>query len=443
MQIPLSDHFTYKKLLRFVFPSIVMMLFTSIYSVVDGFFVSNFVGKTALASINLILPLLMGISAIGFMLGTGGSAIVAKTLGEGKKDKANEYFSMLVYSTAFLGIVFSVIGALIVPFISRSLGAEGELLKDCILYGRISFLSMPAFMLQNVFQSFFVTAEKPKLGLYVIVTAGVTNMILDLLFVAILDFGISGAAIATVCGEYIGGLFPIFYFGRKNTSLLQLGKTKFHKEIFFKTCTNGSSELMTNLSNSIVSSLYNMQLMKFAGENGVATYSTIMYVNFLFVSIFLGYSIGSAPIISYHYGAGNHSELKNMFQKSASLIAIWGVSLFALSQILAYPFAKIFVGYDATLLEMTQSAFRIFCFVYFVNGFNIFGSSFFTALNNGMISAVISFLRTLVFQIGALLLFPMIFGIDGIWSAMIVAECLTLCVTAYFVVKQKENYHYL
>ena len=443
MKIQLSEHFTYNKLLRFVFPSIVMMVFTSIYSVVDGLFVSNFVGKTALASINLILPFLMGLSALGFMIGTGGSAIVAKTLGEGDPKRANSYFSMLVYVTAIGGIILALLGMLLVPSVASFLGAEGELLSNCILYGRISFISMPAFMLQNVFQSFFVTAEKPKLGLAVIITAGVTNMILDLLFVGILGFGLAGAAVATVCGEMIGGLFPVFYFSRKNSSLLRLGKTQFNGRILMQTCVNGSSELMTNLSSSIVNSLYNIQLMKFAGENGVAAYAAIMYVNFIFIAIFLGYSIGSAPIISYHYGAGNHGELKNLYKKSLQLVGSWGILLFVLAQFLATPLAKLFVGYDSTLLAMTQTGFRIYSLVYIINGFNIFGSSFFTALSNGVVSAVISFLRTLVFQIGAVLILPIVFGgINGIWSSVTVAELLTLCITITFFVRQRRKYHY-
>ncbi|MCI7244249.1 MAG: MATE family efflux transporter [Lachnobacterium sp.] len=443
MKIQLSEHFTYNKLLRFVFPSIVMMIFTSIYNVVDGLFVSNFVGKTALASINLILPFLMGLSALGFMIGTGGSAIVAKTLGEGDPKRANSYFSMLVYVTAIGGIILALLGMLLVPSVASFLGAEGELLSNCILYGRISFISMPAFMLQNVFQSFFVTAEKPKLGLAVIITAGVTNMILDLLFVGILGFGLAGAAVATVCGEMIGGLFPVFYFSRKNSSLLRLGKTQFNGRILMQTCVNGSSELMTNLSSSIVNSLYNIQLMKFAGENGVAAYAAIMYVNFIFIAIFLGYSIGSAPIISYHYGAGNHGELKNLYKKSLQLVGSWGILLFILAQLLATPLAKLFVGYDSTLLAMTQTGFRIYSLVYLINGFNIFGSSFFTALSNGVVSAVISFLRTLVFQIGAVLILPIVFGgINGIWSSVTVAELLTLCITITFFVRQRRKYHY-
>lgn len=442
METGFSEHYTYKKLLKFVVPSIVMMIFTSIYSVVDGLFVSNYVGKTALASINLIVPFLMGISALGFMIGTGGSAIVAKTLGEGKSEKANEYFSFLVYFTIIVGVILSVIGAIFVPEVAKLLGASGKLLSNCVIYGRITFISMPAFMLQNVFQSFFVAAKKPKLGLGVIITAGVTNMILDLLFVGILKYGLVGAAVATVCGELIGGIFPILYFARKNSSLLKLGRTSFNARLLSRTCLNGSSELMTNLSSSIVNSLYNVQLMKFAGENGVAAYGTIMYVNFVFIAIFLGYSIGSAPIISFNYGSGNEDELKSMLKKSLSLIAIWSVALVVLAQFLAVPFSKIFVGYDKELLDMTVNGFRIFCIVYLVNGFNIFGSAFFTALNNGVVSAVISFMRTLVLQIGAVMILPMIFGINGIWGSLLVAEIITLCITIFFIIINRKKYNY-
>ena len=442
MKIQLSEHFTYKKLLRFVLPSIVMMIFTSIYGVVDGLFVSNYVGKTAFAAVNLIMPFLMAISALGFMIGTGGSAIVAKTLGEGKKEQANEYFSMLVYLTLIGGIVLSALGILFSPLIARGLGADGALLTNCVLYARITLLSMPAFMLQNVFQSFFVTAEKPKLGLGVIVIAGVTNMVLDFLLVGVFQIGLAGAAFATVTSECIGGLFPILYFARKNSSLLKLGRTHFNGQIFLCACGNGSSELMTNLSSSIVNSLYNIQLMNLAGENGVAAFGTIMYVNFIFIAIFLGYSIGSAPLVSYHYGAGNHDELKNLFQKSLRLIGIWGLMLFILAQLIARPLAAIFVGYDADLFSMTQNGFRIYCIAYLINGFNIYGSSFFTALNNGLISAAISFLRTLVFQLAAVLLLPLLLGINGIWSAVAVAELLTLGLTVTFFVINRKKYHY-
>ena len=384
MNIQLSEHFTYRKLLRFVLPSIVMMIFTSIYSVVDGLFVSNFVGKSAFAAINLMMPFLMGISALGFMIGTGGSALVAKTLGEGKKEKATEYFSMLVYITLACGLIISILSAFAMRPVAIMLGARDELLKNCVLYGRILCISLTCFML------------------------------LDFLFVAVLHWGLAGAAIATVCGELIGGIFPIFYFGHKNSSLLKLGKTHFYPKVLLKTCTNGSSELMTNLSSSLVNSLYNLQLMKFAGEDGVAAYGTIMYVNFIFAAIYFGYSIGSAPLVSYHHGAANHDELKNLFHKSVRLISTWAISLFVLAQLIASPLASLFVGYDPALFELTRMGFRIYCFAFLINGFNIYGSAFFTALNNGLLSALISFLRTLVFQMAAILILPLIFGINGI-----------------------------
>ena len=442
MNIQLSEHFTYKKLLRFILPSIIMMVFTSIYSVVDGIFVSNFVGKSAFASVNLIMPYLMGISALGFMIGTGGSAFVSKTLGEGKKELANQYFSMLVTIAAIGGFVLSVLSFIFMRRIVMAFGAAGDLIDYCTLYGRISCISLTAFMLQNVFQSFFVAAGKPQLGLKVIVAAGCTNIVLDALFIGVLHFGIAGAAFATMTSEFIGGLLPVVYFFRKNDSLLHFVKPVFDRRVFLKTCTNGSSELMTELSSSVVTVLYNTQLMKIAGENGVAAYSTIMYVNFIFVAIFLGYSLGSAPIISFHYGAGNHDELKNMRKKSLRLIAVWGIGMTIISHIFALPFARFFVGYDSELLAMTIHGFRIYAFVYLLNGFNIFGSSFFTALNNGMVSATISFLRTLVFEVICILLLPVYFGIDGIWSAVLVAEALALCVTSFFLITKRSRYHY-
>ena len=442
MRIKLSDHFTYKKLIRFVLPSIIMMIFTSIYGVVDGLFVSNFVGKTAFAAINLIMPFLMGLSALGFMVGTGGSAIVAKTQGEKKNKRANEYFSMLIYITIIGGLVISVIGSILIRSVSSFLGASGELLENCVLYGRILFLSLTPYMLQNVFQSFFVTAEKPKLGLYVIIAAGLTNMLLDFLFIAVFKWGLAGAALATAASEYMGGFLPVFYFLRKNGSLLRLGKTHFDKGILRKTCTNGSSELMTNLSMSVVNSLYNFQLIRFSGEDGVAAYGTIMYVNFFFAAVFFGYSIGSAPVIGYHYGAGNHDELKNLFKKSLSLIAVWGILLTLLAHLLAAPLAAVFVGYDKELFAMTCHGFRLYSMCFLICGFNFFASSFFTALSNGAVSAAISFLRTLVFQIAAVCLLPFLFGIDGIWLAVTAAEAMTLLITVTFFIRNQKRYHY-
>ena len=443
MKIQLSEHFTYKKLLRFVLPSIVMMIFTSIYGVVDGLFVSNYVGKTAFAAVNLVMPLLMMLSALGFMMGTGGSAIVAKTLGQGDKERANRYFSMMVYVTVAGGVVLTLLGLVFLRPIVTALGAEGEMIGECLIYGRISLASLTFFMVQNVFQSFFVAAEKPHLGLGVMVAAGVTNMVLDYLFIAILGWGIAGAAAATAAGETVGGIVPLIYFSRKNTSLLRLTKTKIKGKILLKACTNGSSELMTNLSMSLVNMLYNVQLMKLAGEDGVAAYGVIMYVNFIFLATFIGYSIGSAPIVGYHFGAQNHYELKNLFRKSLRLIGGWGVFLMLLAFMLSGSLARFFVGYDAELLAMTSHGLRLYALAFLVSGFNIYGSAFFTALNNGLVSAVISFLRTLVFQMAAVLILPRLLGVNGIWLAVLVAELMALGVTLQFFIRKKKVYHYL
>ncbi len=443
MKIQLSDHFNYRKILQFAFPSIVMMVFTSIYGVVDGLFVSNFVGKTSFAAVNLIMPLLMIIGTLGFMLGTGGNAIVSKTLGMKEPEKANQYFSLFVYTTVIGGIILSIIGQIFLKQIAMLLGAEGEILNYCIIYGRITLLTLPSFMLQNIFQSFLVTAEKPHLGLAITVSAGVTNMVLDFLFIAVFRWGVAGAAAATGISELVGGITPFIYFIKKNSSLLQLTKTKIELKILLKACTNGSSELMTNISMSLVNMLYNFQLIKLAGENGIAAYGVIMYVNFIFVSIFIGYAIGISPVIGYHYGAADYDELKLLFGHSLKIVGVFGIVLVILAQTLSAPLTQIFVGYDKKLFEMTSHGFKIYGFAFLISGFNIFGSAFFTALGNGIISACISFLRTLVFQVACVLILPIFFGINGIWTAIVAAEIFALIITVIFFIANSKKYHYV
>lgn len=442
MKIQLSDHFTFSKLLRFTLPSITMMVFTSIYSVVDGLFVSNYVGKDPYTALNLIWPLIMGMGALGFMMGSGGSAIVAKTLGEGKSEDARRYFSMVVYVTIIGSLLLSAIGLIFIRPISIALGSTEELLPYSMLYGRILLISLTFFMLQNVFQSFFATAEKPKLGLLIIVIAGVSNMILDYVFIVVFQWGLAGAAIATAVSQVIGGGIPLFYFLRHNSSLLRLVVTRFELRPLWKTCTNGSSELMTNLSSSLVNILYNLQLMKLTGQDGVAAFGTIMYVFFIFIAIYIGYAMGCAPLIGYHYGAGNHKELKNLLTKSLVLMGISGVLLTIAAEVLAAPLSKLFVGYDPELYALTCHAFRLYAFSFLVTGFNIYGSAFFTALNNGGFSAAISFLRTLLFQVAMIYLLPIFFDLDGIWLAVTAAECLTLVITIIFLITQRKHYHY-
>ena len=442
MNIQLSDHFTYKKLIQFTVPSIAMMIFTSIYGVVDGFFVSRFVGKTPFAAVNFIMPFLMILGAFGFMIGTGGSALISKTLGEKDRERANKLFSMFIYITAVSGLVIATLGILFIRPIAIWLGAEGAMLGDCIVYGRIILAALPFFMLQMEFQSFFVTAEKPQLGFWSTVAAGLANMVFDALFMAVFQWGVVGAALATAISQTIGGLIPIFYFSRSNSSLRHLGKPHFDGRALFRACTNGSSELMSNISMSVVGMLYNMQLMKFAGEDGVAAYGVLMYVNFIFIAVFIGYSVGTAPVIGYHYGAQNHAELKSLLRKSLLIILITSVAMLALGLLLAYPLSDLYVGYDEALMAMTLRGFLICAFSFLFSGFAIYGSSFFTALNNGPISALISFLRTLVLQVIAVLLFPLIWGIDGIWFSVVAAELMAAVISMLFVVGLRKKYQY-
>ncbi len=440
--IQLSDHFDYKRLLRFVFPSIVMMVFTSIYGVVDGLFVSNFAGKTAFASINLIIPFCMLLSGVGFMLGTGGSALVGKTLGEKNNEKANRYFTMIVMITLVAGVLLSVVGIAVMRPVAVFLGADENMLEGSVIYGRITLAFGVTFMLQNVFQGFLITAEKPKLGLAATLAAGFTNMILDALFVGLFRWGIVGAAVATGLSQCVGGIIPLVYFLRPNDSLLRLTKTKIEVRPMLQACANGSSEMVSNVTASVVGMLYNLQLLKFAGEDGVSAYGVLMYVQFIFAAIFIGYSIGCAPLVSYHFGAGNHDELKNLRKKSVVLMSVLGVAACALAEGLAYPLGKIFVGYDEGLLEMTVRAFRISSAAFIFTGINIFSSSFFTALNNGGVSAAISFLRTFVFKLSAVLVLPLILELDGIWLSDLCAEILAFALSVFFLIMKRKKYHY-
>ena len=426
-------------------PSILMMIFTSIYGVIDGFFVSNFAGKTPFAAVNLIMPYIMIFSTIGFIFGTGGSAIVAKTMGEGDKKRANDYFSLFVYVSFALGALFSVIGMILARPVAIMLGATGDLLENAVQYARIILTVLPFNTLQFLFQPFFSTSEKPKLGLVTTVSSGVMNILLDALLVLPLpmQYKLAGAAVATAMSQVVGGAVPLVYFGRKNSSLLRLGKATPDTKALARACVNGSSEFMTNVSMSVVGLLYNIQLMKYAGEDGVAAYGVMMYVSMIFAAAFIGYSIGVSPIISYHDGARNRNELKNLLKRSLILIGLFAFCMVIAGEILAYPLAKLFVGYDVALMDLTVSGFRIFSLSFLFMGYAIFGSSFFTALNDGITSAIISFLRTLVFQIAAVMLLPLIFKIDGIWFSIIVAEFMAVVFSAIFLLANRKKYHYM
>ena len=442
MAIKLYEHFSYRKIFRFTLPSIIMMMFTSIYGVVDGLFVSNIVGDTEFAALNFIMPYLMVLGAPGFMIGTGGCALISKVFGEGDKEKANKLFSMVVYSSIFLGIALALIGVFTVRPVAQAMGATGKMLDDCTLYGIIICIALPAFLLQLCFQSIFVAAEKPQLGLYMSIISGVCNMALDALFMAGFRWGLSGAALATALSQFVGGVLPVIYFARKNSSIYRLRVPYFEANALGKMLTNGSSEIMSQISMSLVGILYNIQLMTYAGENGVSAYGIMMYVNFVFISIFIGYSVGIAPVFSYHFGAQGYDELKNLRRKSVLIIAIFSLCMLALGQALAPAFSWIFVSHNQALYDLTLHGFRIFSFSFLFAGVAIFGSSFFTALNDGVTSAIISFLRTLVFQIGAVILLPLIWETDGIWASIIVAEVMAFAVTIFFMIIKKKKFNY-
>lgn len=440
--ISLSDHFNSARLLRYTLPTIVMMIFTSVYGVVDGIFVSNFAGKTPFAAINLIWPPFMLIGAIGFMMGTGGSALVAKILGEGDPKRANRTFSLITYTTIITGISLSIVAFLLLEEIAKWLGAEGEMLDYCVRYGRILLLSLPAFLLQGMFQPFMVAAERPSLGLIISLCAGCTNIFMDYLLIVPMGMGLEGAAIATALSQCVAGIVPLVYFGRRNKSLLHLGRTRWDGKALRQTCMNGSSEMATNISASIVVMLYNFQLLHYIGEDGVAAYGVIGYVLFIFIAIFLGYSTGSAPIVSFNYGAQNHRELRGVVRRSGRIIVSMSVGLTIIAEMLAEPLARLFVGYDESLFVLTTRALRIYSLSFLLCGANIYISSLFTALNNGIVSAVISFSRTLIFECGAVMLIPLIFGIDGIWWAITFAEAAALTISLCFVLRYRHCYHY-
>lgn len=443
-RIQLSDHFTYGRLIGFTLPSIGMMIFMSIYGVVDGFFVSNYAGKTPFAAINLIYPLLSIFSTVGFIFGTGGSALVAKAFGEGDREKGNRYFSLFVYVCLVLGAIFAVVGILFVPYAATALGATGAMRDDAVLYARIILASLPMNVLQYLFQSFMVTAEKPMLGLWITVSSGMTNMVLDAVLVTLLpqEYKLAGAAVATAMSQVVGGLVPLIYFSRKNSSILRLGKTKYDGRAIWKACTNGSSEFMSNISMSLVGMLYNLQLIKYAGKDGVAAYGVMMYVSMIFAAVFIGYSIGTAPVIGFHDGAQNHDELHGLLRKSLIMIGLFGIGMIAAAELLAVPLSRIFVGYDPELMALTVSGFRIFGLSFGFMGFAIFFSSFFTALNDGITSAIISFLRTLVFQCAAVIILPLLWGINGVWISIVVAEFMAVVLGAIFLIAKRKKYHY-
>ena len=442
MSFKMSGHFTYKRLLRFVISPILMIICTAVYGVVDGFFISNYVGKVPFAAVNLVMPVDLVPVAIGFMIGEGGNALISKKLGENKRGIANQYFSLLIYTTAVIGVVLSLAGYAFTPVIADILGANDQLKPYCVEYGRILFAAQFFYVLQNIFQSFFIAAGKPDLSLKVSLLSGGINVLLDVLFIVVLQWGVAGAAWATALGQVAGGMAPLAYFARKNSSLLQITRTRLNLPVLFKTFTNGSSDMVSVLSASVITALYNYQLLSIAGEDGVAAYGAIMYITFIFMSIYLGYASGSAPLISFQYGAKNHEELHNLVRKSIVLMLGMGMVITMTAELAAEPLLGAFVGYDKELFSLTLHGYRMYVLAFLLMGLNIWGAALFTALNNGLVSAAISFLRTFGFEMAAVLLLPLWLGIDGIWISIFVAELCTCFFTVYFVMRKREVYHY-
>lgn len=440
----LQGHFGYRRILQYCFSPILMMIFTSIYGIVDGFFISNWAGSTAFAAVNLIMPFTFVLGSLGLMFGSGGCALVAKTLGEGEEKRANQYFSMILLVSVICSLILGVIGILFMKDIALLLGADASMLKDSVEYGRTILFFNIMYSTQFFFQPFFSAAGKPGLGFFITVAAGVANMILDWLFVAVFHWGTPGAAIATGIGQTIGSLIPLIYFAsKKNTSTLHLHWAKIQPRIILLAASNGFSELMSNISQSIVGILYNLQLIRYFGANGVAAYGVLMYVGMIFIAVFFGYTMGVSPIISFNYGAGNKKELRSLLKKSLIINIVMGVIMCVSAYSLSNVLSNIFVGYDKELHDLTVYAFHIFALLFLGAGINVFTSAFFTALNNGLVSALISFMRSLVLQAVFVFLLPVLLGPDGIWWAVVAAELLGLFISAFFLLFENKKYHYL
>lgn len=442
MDIQLSDHFDYRRLLRFTIPSMLMMIFTSVYGVVDGLCVSNYIGKEALASVNLVWPFSMFCSSIGMMLGTGGAALIARTLGRGQKERAKGLFSMIVAVAIIASLVITVIGMVFMPEIAVILGADEELLPLCITYGRILTLSLVFFVMQQMFQTLLITAERPQLGFGFMVGAGIVNIVLDILFLMVFHWGIEGAAWATLLSCIVGGLGPLIYFLTPNSSLLRFTRPLWDWRALLKACGNGSSEMVLDLSIPLCTMLYNVQLMKMSGQDGVAAFGVINYVCMIFMGLFIGYLMGMENIVAYHYGAENTQEVQNLRRRSVHLMLGIGLVMCLGAELAAAPLSRFFVGYDGHLTELSTHAFRLYATGFLIMGLNALASSFFTALGNGLVSAIIAFCRTFLFQSVSIFLLPIVLGLDGIWLSLAVGECLCLVVSWWYYRRYKTRYNY-
>lgn len=443
MSYKISEHFNIKKIIIFTLPSIGMMLISSIYGVVDGFFVSNYIGSNAFAAVNIVWPFEMILGSFGLMIGAGGSALVSKTMGEQKYDLANRYFSMLIIFVIIFGMFISILGIIFNPYIIHLLDLDQETINNCNIYANVLFIFLIFFMLQNIFQSFNIVASKPEMGIITMILSGITNILLDYIFIVILNMGIFGAALATGLSQFAGAIVPFIFFINKNSTLLRIKFVKIDFKIILKTSYNGISEMLSSISFSLVSILYNIILLSYIGINGVNAYGVILYISYIFISIYFGYSMGISPIISYNYGAKNKKELNNIFNISLVLICSVSILLTFIGYIFAKQLSSIFVNYDKELLNLTTHALHINVFSFLFCGYNIFASSLFTALNNGTVSLILSFLRSLIIQVVCILTIPILFGSEGIWFAGVVSDIISLIISIIFIFKYRNKYGYL
>lgn len=443
----MSDNLIYNKeinmknMLTFTIPTMVRMVFVSMYSIVDGIVVSNFVGSLGLSAINIVYPVLNVCMALAFMLAAGSNAIMGKKMGEGKVYEANSFMSLTVIVNVAAIIVFTAIFLMWDEKIYMMLGSDEELLPYCMEYGRIIVLGGPVWVMQVLFQSYLVTADKPHMGLWLSVAAGVTNIVLDVIFVGAFRMGMAGAAMASVAGMMIGGLVPLTVFFNKK-SLIHFEKPVWEGREFLKALGNGSSEMVSNLASAVTTTLFNLQMMALIGEKGVAAISAILYLQFIFLAVFFGFVSGISPVVSYNYGAGNKTNIHRTFKISMKIVIIFSLSMFALAEVFTGGLVLVFASKDAVLSELMISGFRIIAVSILFSGLNIFASGFFTALNNGRVSALISILRTFVLEAGALILLPEFMGIDGVWWSLPAAEILSAVIAVVMIVKYRKTYGY-
>lgn len=418
------------------------MVFMSLYTMVDGVFVSRFAGTAALSAVNIVYPMVSVVVAVGVMLATGGSAIIAKRMGEGKPEQARQNFSYLILAGVLIAVGMAALALVFLKPLLHLLGARGALFELCYAYALPLVFFIPSGILQMLFQTLLVTAGRPMLGLTVTVLGGVANIVLDYLFIVPLQMGIAGAAIATGIGFSIPAVFGLLYFALRRSGPLCFVRPKGGGKMLLRCCANGSSEMVTNMSTAVTTFLFNLLMMRYAGEDGVASITIVLYTQYLMTAVYMGYATGTAPVFSFHHGSRNGEQLRRLFRISMGFIALCSVATFALALVFAKQVVVIFTPAGSPVFEMALYGFRLFSGSFLFAGVGIFASAMFTAFSDGKVSAAISFLRTFAFIVLALLLLPLAMGLDGVWLAVPLAEVLGFGVSLFFLYRKKKRYCY-